>query len=625
VGAPGTSPGRAGTSGGGDGGPDLTDWTFWWEFNKDPYLNLKAKIHADPSATGIEGFWLGYGDTGARRDRYTPSDAQVRTEIVPALLEALSKETHNDIVSGALVALAKIGDAPGETGESRFEPVIARFLADKNQEIRETAAVALGILANGRSIAMLEHLAKNSPQGRALVGAGEVDPRTRAFATYGLGLIGSLTPREEERVHIVACLARMIEDETTRSRDLAVAGVIAMGLVPLSRIVPPALAEGKGECPAPESSRTAQLDTLLALLEDEERDHLVRAHCPTALARLLPGLPEETHALYRSRLAETLLARLAARSKEHPEVVQSAAQALGLIGTNDAADPLDARILAALAGDLRDASARNFAQIALAKVGARTARGARDPEGGMKRVVARLQESLTQGKGGTPAWAALACGVMARELSGREEHLATVDALQRGVRTALAEQGKDPSRLGAFAIAAGIMGDVEVKPRLIEELERQKDETALGYVAVGLGLLNAREVLEPLNRLVDGSKYRPELLKQTSIALGLMGDKDVVPKLVEQLENARGLATQAALARALGFIGDQRSIAPLVGMLASAEHKEGARGFAAVALGIVGDKESLPWNSKLALDLNYRASTATLTNPTSGTGILDIL
>jgi hypothetical protein len=38
----------------------------------------------------------------------------------------------------------------------------------------------------------------------------------------------------------------------------------------------------------------------------------------------------------------------------------------------------------------------------------------------------------------------------------------------------------------------------------------------------------------------------------------------------------------------------------------------------------VGDKETLPWNSKIAENLNYRAAVSTLVDP-SGTGILDIL
>jgi hypothetical protein len=50
-----------------------------------------------------------------------------------------------------------------------------------------------------------------------------------------------------------------------------------------------------------------------------------------------------------------------------------------------------------------------------------------------------------------------------------------------------------------------------------------------------------------------------------------------------------------------------------------------ARAFAAVALGMCGDKEILPWNAKLAADANYRANTSTLYSPDTGTGILDIL
>ena len=91
------------------------------------------------------------------------------------------------------------------------------------------------------------------------------------------------------------------------------------------------------------------------------------------------------------------------------------------------------------------------------------------------------------------------------------------------------------------------------------------------------------------------------------------------------LSEAKGLATQAAISSALGFIGDQRSIDPLVEMLENKNVTPTARGFAAVALGIVADKEPLPWNSKIALDLNYRASTQTLVDAQAGTGILDIL
>lgn len=90
------------------------------------------------------------------------------------------------------------------------------------------------------------------------------------------------------------------------------------------------------------------------------------------------------------------------------------------------------------------------------------------------------------------------------------------------------------------------------------------------------------------------------------------------------LKTAKGLSSQAAIASALGTIGDSRSVDPLVEFLKDKSYTETARGFAAVALGIVCDKEDLPWNAKLAINANYRANTVTLTGD-GGTGILDIL
>ena len=54
-------------------------------------------------------------------------------------------------------------------------------------------------------------------------------------------------------------------------------------------------------------------------------------------------------------------------------------------------------------------------------------------------------------------------------------------------------------------------------------------------------------------------------------------------------------------------------------MLDNEDITETARGFAAVALGIVADKELLPWNAKIGENLNYQAATPTL-NDASGAG-----
>ena len=82
-------------------------------------------------------------------------------------------------------------------------------------------------------------------------------------------------------------------------------------------------------------------------------------------------------------------------------------------------------------------------------------------------------------------------------------------------------------------------------------------------------------------------------------------------------------ASLAAVAGALSLVGDRRSIDPLLGRMQDGEQTKLARAFAAGALGGVGDPDSVPWNVRLLLDVNYTTGTDTLTNGQSG--VLDIL
>ena len=118
---------------------------------------------------------------------------------------------------------------------------------------------------------------------------------------------------------------------------------------------------------------------------------------------------------------------------------------------------------------------------------------------------------------------------------------------------------------------------------------------------------------------------RPKLLTQVATALGKLGHKGVTSALIEMLQDRRevNLAKMSAIARALAFIGDRSTVAPLRDMLSDDQLTPLTRAFAAVALGGIADKEKLPWNSKIARDMNYRAAVETLTQ--SGSGILEIL
>ena len=178
--------------------------------------------------------------------------------------------------------------------------------------------------------------------------------------------------------------------------------------------------------------------------------------------------------------------------------------------------------------------------------------------------------------------------------------------------------------MGAFAVALGLRRCEDASRLLIETLRDTGDDGTRGQITIALGMIGDGAALGPIQEVLRRSKYRPELLRQAAISLGLLGDKDLVPELVELLHGASSLSAQASIEQGLGAIGDVRSIDPLLAMLADTEVNARARSFAAVALGIVADKEPRPWNAKLAIGVNYLASTTTMIDG-KGSGVLEIL
>ncbi len=613
---------------------DLTDWRLWWRQNQALYLALKSHVHALGTDTGRESWFLGDGQR-PQEGTLRPTQEQIRGAIAPALLAVLAREKNDELVTGAMVALAKIGaDGDAALGE-RSEAALTSFLTDGNQQVRETAAIALGILASPRAIPALAHLLWDTQEGRRAVKGAEVDYRTRSFAAYGLGLVGARAQNELDRQIVVSILRRALERDDTRSRDLEVACLVALGLVPLATIetptfeTPPALAGARAT--PPERSRLAQLDYVAAILDDEKREVLARAQCPVTLARLLvapEGAPAPELAHYRDEIARDLLERVE-RERDRSEILQSCVLALGQIGTNDGADPLDARIrrtLANVPSAISEPQTRAFALVAAAEAGARSGSGLLGAAGGEGIASARgfLVEELFDGKYFLQPWASLATGVFCWRLQAQGVTDPALETLQRALRHAI-EDERAHERLGAYALAAGLAGSAECAPRLMKLLAKELPDEPRGQVALGLALLGHDEAIAPLREVVASSRFRPELLRAGAIALAILGDKDVATQLAAMLKENRSLATQAAITGALGFIGDRRSVEPLLELLGDRLATERARAFAAVALGNVADKELLPWNAKIGSGLNYRAAPATLTDPLTGTGILDFL
>lgn len=639
-GGPGAAPtgpkGPTTSGGGGDQGPDLTLWQFWWGFNREPYLNLKSHIHSGAVVTGSDEYWLGQGTQAQAKDTLRPSEEVIRGKVVPELLAVLKTERHNDIVTGALVALSKIGPSKDEAGNSAVVDELKKWLADGQQEIAETAAVCFGIYADDKAenVAILTELLENNSNGlrdKKIQILGNVPDRTRAFAAYGLGLIGNRSSNVDVQKQIANTLMKMADGpaRTMGTRDVAVACVVAMGLVPtpvdeaaLASLTPPDPKKGFAK-PTEITSRVDQVAWLMSYYSDEQINFLVRAHVPRAVALLVSDMSSVPW--LKETVATRFLEDITKLAKTQNEIKQSCIIALGQIGDCDDSK-LDKQIRDGLmeTKDLPDQMCKNFALIALGQAAGRPGTEG-DPLGGLKErkgVLDFFQTALAKGQSGYKAWAALGIGVMERSLTDNKSP-SNLD-MRSAVREALKES-KTPTEVGAYAIASGIMRDVEAKDALRQKLQTVTEETALGYVAIGIGLIEDVEAKEQITAIIKKSKYKAALLQSAAIGLGLLGDKQIVPELITMLEEADALSSQAAISNALGFIGDTRSIDPLIAMLKDKQKTARARGFAAVALGIVADKEPLPWNAKISIDINYRANTPTLTSPDAGTGILDIL
>jgi hypothetical protein len=139
----------------------------------------------------------------------------------------LEKDRNRDVQTACMMALAKIGRAPqGVDLEALF---VARLARD-NQEVRETAALALGVAGRPAAVAPLLALVRDEPAGRTLCERAKVDDRTRAFAAYGLGLLARQS--DDAAVKLAAhdaLWALLAGDEA--GRDLRVAAANAMGVL----------------------------------------------------------------------------------------------------------------------------------------------------------------------------------------------------------------------------------------------------------------------------------------------------------------------------------------------------------------------------------------------------------
>jgi hypothetical protein len=469
------------------------------------------------------------------------------------------------------------------------------------------------------SIADLASLLHDDEDGRKLVG-GRVSARTRAFAAYALGITAARAEYQEQEEFVAHHLARALrESGGDATAEVASACVIAIGLVPITTEIdggPIRAGADRLATDLPPRSRAAQAALLLEFLQEKGRPDLARAHVPDALARLAIGASREL----RAEIAGELAGIVENQARENDQVVRGAVLALGRLA-ECSVNRADDRMRAALkrAVDAKDAQVRLFALVSLAQVACRPGE-AEDPSKVQAEVQALLLDQLARGRSRERSWSAIALGILehGRATPARGD----ASPVQVALRRALAGV-TSPDQVGAIAIGLGLCGDPAATKDLLTRLEDVRDPTGRCYIATALGLLQATEAVPALRAILTKSRFHPEVMRETSIALALIGDVELVPTLLAELRAAKSLASQAGIARALGYAGTLATVEPLSQMLADQSLTAGARAFSAVALGMVCDREPTPWNAFLAIGVNYPSASATLSDGSAG--ILDIL
>jgi len=551
----------------------------WWEFNKDAYLDVKARVVRSRDAAA------------------QPSVDQIDRDVVPVLLQALKDTRQPDLASACLIALGKIAPDP-ETSGARA--AILAALREGSQETRETAALALGITRRSWVLPDLLALAEDVAPGRRLLDRARVDERTRAFAIYGLGLVAERSDDLDLRERVVGSLTAILAHARNQDLDLALATVYGLRLA----------------CPSPRQ-RTLRSWTLTQRVVDSlwsyarrrarPTQELVQAHAMQAVAHILGDDDSGVAAKYLEPLVEQL---------REPDGRRAAMAQSAAIGAGYLVRPGDAEACAALRTLARrgtDRHARALALIALGQIG-----------GDENREF--LLKTLAEGhKVTVKPWAALALGVMrfrARAEAGVQR--ADDRTVGRALRDALMEVKADEAR-GAFAIALGLAHHVEAAAdvrAVLADSDRQ-DELA-GYLALGLALLGDQGALPQLRDVAKRSLRRPQLLRQVATATGMLGDRDAASSLLGLVSGSDlSVATLGAVAGALGQIGDGRSLRPLAQVVADGHVPDLARAFAAAAMGGIVDDDMLPWNASLAAGVNYCSVLPSLTDGMGG--VLDIL
>jgi HEAT repeat protein len=569
-------------------------WQTWWEFNKEPYLKSRVRGIKAP-ITGSDDFYLGPRRSGQLIDVLRATAKDREDSITPALVALLEAERNRDIQSACLIALGKVGASAASVD---LVKIISERIRRDDQEVRESAVLSLGIIGDKKAFPVLKSLFADERSGQRLADRDSVRKRTRAYAAYGLGLLARRIGDPSLSQQIFDLLWSNLQAKELKDRDLRTAIVNAIGSLRAST-----------DRSADKRLAWQASEQLLEWFEEDRgaTEESVQAHAAVAIGRILGRGNSRSHRICKERFASLLNAK----KRRGPPILQSCAIALGMMSLPGEEHPDDKIYSEALRLHWkrgRDQAARQFSVMSLGRIGGKANRD----------WLAKTYSSAN--KSSEQPWLALSLGVHC----GREADAGTPDEFIGDMLLRDLSRSSTDDQRSALAIAVGLTQCSAAVPEMLRLLQKHEGDTrTAAYLCIGLGLLRDRSAIKMLSDILDRSGRRPFLLQQCAVALGCLGDRDANDRLVRMLKDNDSVAVLAAIASAIGRIGDRRAIQPLVVLTEDRSISKLGRAFVAAALGGVGDKDELVWNVPLSIDCNYATGMDTLSN--GRTGVLDIL
>jgi HEAT repeat protein len=437
------------------------------------------------------------------------------------------------------------------------------------------------------------------------------DAEVRSAAALALGRMGF--PRS------LLDLTRAARDPV---RDVREAAVLALGMVGDPFAVEP----------------------LREILLDPNADERARGYAALGLGLLGGAEASDALAAYLDPASD---AKRAGGLKRRPETTACVVASIGLAGGKAAAPVLRKIALEGRApwGGNAEPAVRSFALAGLARLGDRELLAPAE----VLPLLEEDREALRQG-------ACVALGLIAGPDDGpilKALEVASIGDRDRNVRAlasmALARVGGDGARaaiarnfgkcervdLPFAALAAGVAGAREAAGPMLQRYREEKDPATRGALAIGLGLLRARDAAPDLRVVAFGGGPRPlrihaltalglmedaasaepmrELVRThpdhvlrgaASVALGLLGDPDAVPLLQEAAKRASTLFARGHACRWLGVIGDPRSGRLLARIASNRAENPFVRMYAVTGLGTLHENSDAPRLAPLGFDLD---------------------